>query len=68
MSLIEKHCVVCKKGTAPLSVEQALGWIDRMAPKRAILTNLHSDLDYDELRSKLPSHVVPAYDGMQISL
>ena len=50
------------------SVEQALDWIDRLAPKRAILTNLHSDLDYDELRARLPSHVVPAYDGMQIDL
>jgi len=44
----------------------ALGWIARVKPKRAILTNLHSDLDYDELRSKLPPHVEPAFDGLQV--
>lgn len=42
----------------------ALGWIDRLRPRRAILTNLHSDLDYEALRRKLPPHVEPAYDGM----
>jgi phosphoribosyl 1,2-cyclic phosphate phosphodiesterase len=46
------------------SVDDALEWIGRIKPKRAILTNLHADLDYEELRAKLPSHVVPAYDGL----
>ena len=50
------------------SVEDALGWIDRIRPKRAILTNLHSDLDYETLRSQLPDNVEPAYDGMKINL
>jgi phosphoribosyl 1,2-cyclic phosphate phosphodiesterase len=48
------------------SVAEALGWIERIAPRRAILTNLHSDLDYDELRRALPPNVVPAYDGLKI--
>jgi phosphoribosyl 1,2-cyclic phosphate phosphodiesterase len=47
-----------------LSVADALGWIDRLKPRRAILTNLHSDLDYDKLRRELPRHVEPAFDGM----
>ena len=34
------------------------------SPARAILTNLHADLDYDELRAKLPPHVEPAFDGL----
>jgi phosphoribosyl 1,2-cyclic phosphate phosphodiesterase len=46
------------------SVEEALAWIERIGPRRAILTNLHSDLDYDELRAKLPPHVEPAVDGL----
>jgi phosphoribosyl 1,2-cyclic phosphate phosphodiesterase len=50
------------------NVEQALHWIERLKPERAILTNLHSDLDYEELRGKLPDHVVPAFDGMTIEL
>jgi phosphoribosyl 1,2-cyclic phosphate phosphodiesterase len=48
------------------SVEDALMWIERMRPRRAILTNLHVDLDYETLRAKLPAHVAPAYDGMRV--
>jgi phosphoribosyl 1,2-cyclic phosphate phosphodiesterase len=50
------------------SVEDALAWIGRIKPARAILTNLHSDLDYDELRARIPRHVEPAYDGLTIEL
>jgi len=50
------------------SVEDALGWIGRLAPRRAVLTNLHSDLDFEELRAKLPAHVEPAYDGLRIAI
>ena len=48
------------------SVADALGWIERIKPSRAILTNLHSDLDYDKLRGELPPNVEPAFDGMSI--
>ena len=48
------------------SLDDALGWIERLKPRRAILTNLHADLDYEVLRGKLPVHVVPAFDGMSV--
>jgi phosphoribosyl 1,2-cyclic phosphate phosphodiesterase len=47
-----------------LSLADALGWIERLKPKRAILTNLHADLDYEKLRREVPPHVEPAYDGI----
>ena len=50
------------------SLADALSWIERFKPKRAVLTNLHSDLDYEVLRKSLPAGVVPAYDGMRIEL
>jgi phosphoribosyl 1,2-cyclic phosphate phosphodiesterase len=50
------------------SVDDALAWIERIKPGRAILTNLHSDLDYAELRAKLPPHVEPAVDGLTLEL
>ena len=50
------------------SLDDALHWIERLKPRRAILTNLHSDLDYEVLRGKLPVHVVPAFDGMSITV
>jgi phosphoribosyl 1,2-cyclic phosphate phosphodiesterase len=50
------------------SLADALAWIDRLKPKRAILTNLHSDLDYATLCKELPPHVEPAYDGITVEL
>jgi phosphoribosyl 1,2-cyclic phosphate phosphodiesterase len=50
------------------SVDQALLWIEAMKPRRAVLTNMHTDLDYEELRGKLPEGVVPAFDGMRIEV
>jgi phosphoribosyl 1,2-cyclic phosphate phosphodiesterase len=46
------------------SLADALSWIERLKPRRAILTNLHSDLDYEVLRKELPPHVEPAFDGI----
>jgi phosphoribosyl 1,2-cyclic phosphate phosphodiesterase len=50
------------------SVEQALAWIERVKPERAILTNLHIDLDYETLRRELPAGVEPAYDGLTFTV
>ena len=47
-----------------LNLEEALGWIERVKPKRAILTNLHTDMDYATLCAELPPHVEPAFDRM----
>jgi phosphoribosyl 1,2-cyclic phosphate phosphodiesterase len=48
------------------SLDDALAEIEAMRPKRAILTNLHTDLDYGTLKGQLPPHVTPAYDGMRV--
>ncbi len=45
-------------------LDLALEWIDRVRPRRAILTNLHIDLDFDTLAAELPAGVEPAYDGL----
>ena len=37
-------------------------------PKKTILTNLHTDLDYNKLKSKLPKNIIPAFDGMEINI
>lgn len=50
------------------SLEQALEAIKRVKPARAILTHMHIDMDFEEVRSKLPGNVEPAYDGMVIEL
>lgn len=50
------------------SLDDALAWIERLKPRRAILTNLHADLDYDVLRKDLPPHVEPAFDGLRFEV
>ena len=45
-----------------------LAWIERAKPKRAVLTNMHNDLDYATVEKETPSHVTPAYDGMTLTL
>jgi phosphoribosyl 1,2-cyclic phosphate phosphodiesterase len=49
-------------------VARALEWIARAKPRRAILTNLHIDLDFRSLSEKLPAGVEPAYDGLRFTL
>jgi phosphoribosyl 1,2-cyclic phosphate phosphodiesterase len=46
----------------------ALAWIARMRPRRAVLTNLHTDLDYQDLLRRLPDGVEPAFDGLKIAV
>ena len=46
-------------------LERTLAWIAQVKPRRAILTNLHIDMDYRALKSELPSGVEPAYDGLR---
>lgn len=48
-------------------LKTALRWIAELEPERAVLTNMHIDLDYEALRAQLPENVEPAYDGMVLS-
>lgn len=51
-----------------LHVDKALQWVERVQPKKAVLTHLGSSLDYDELCHRLPGHVRPAYDGLELTV
>ncbi|MFN3584938.1 MBL fold metallo-hydrolase [Phenylobacterium sp.] len=47
-------------------LDLALEWIERVKPRRAILTNMHIDMDFDTLIRELPTGVEPAYDGLVV--
>jgi phosphoribosyl 1,2-cyclic phosphate phosphodiesterase len=49
-------------------LDLTLEWIARAQPQRAVITNMHLDLDYATLLTELPPHIRPAFDGMVISL
>lgn len=50
------------------SLEQALDWIERLKPGRAVLTHMHTPLDYDAVDAQTPPDVAPAYDGMVLEI
>jgi phosphoribosyl 1,2-cyclic phosphate phosphodiesterase len=51
-----------------LSLPESLELIAHYAPGRAVLTNLHIDMDYAAVEAATPHHVTPAYDGMVIDV
>lgn len=51
-----------------MNLEECLAFIEMVNPARAILTNMHADIDYQGVKSELPAGVEPGYDGMQILL
>ena len=48
------------------SIDDALSWIERFKPKRAVITNMTADVDYEVIRQSLPAGVAPAYDGQRL--
>ena len=61
-------CLWYKKHSAHFNLDQVLNLVKILLPKKTILTNMHSDLDYDHLIKILPKNIVPGYDGMTINL
>ncbi len=61
-------CLWIRNHPSHLNLEKSLNLIKIFKPKKAILTNLHSDLDYNFLKKILPKKVIPAYDGLTINL
>ncbi|WP_380054133.1 MBL fold metallo-hydrolase [Falsihalocynthiibacter sp. SS001] len=51
-----------------IHLEKALEWIARTKPTRAVLTNMHIDMDYATLEQELPEGITPAFDGMTIEI
>ncbi|BEV47449.1 MBL fold metallo-hydrolase [Afipia carboxidovorans] len=57
-----------KPHSSHFCVDDALAAIARFKPRRAVITNMHADIDYEELRRQLPANVVPGYDGMRLDI
>ena len=47
---------------------QTLGWIERIKPRRAILTHMNHSVDYAAWKARLPAGVEPGYDGMEFEV
>ena len=61
-------CLRFKSHPSHFSVNEVLSILKEIRPKQTILTNLHSDLDYNILLKKVPINVKPAFDGLKVQL
>ena len=61
-------CLWYKNHYAHFNLSQILNLVKKINPKKTILTNMHSDFDYNKLKKELPKNIVPGYDGMVINL
>ena len=60
-------CLRKKEHPGHMNYIESLKLIKYLNPKKAILTNLHVDLDYDILKKKLPPNIIPAFDGLSFN-
>jgi len=60
-------CLKKNRHPSHFNYDQALELVNKIKPKKTIFTNLHTDLDYDYLRKKLPKNIIPAYDGISFN-
>ena len=61
-------CLRFSKHPAHYNYDQVIKLIKILKPFKAILTNLHSDLDYNYLLKISPNNVIPGYDGLTVSI
>ena len=61
-------CLWYKYHPSHFNLDKSLEMIKKFSPRKAILTNLHTDIDYNEIKKKLPKNIIPAYDGLSVVL
>ena len=61
-------CLRYKKHPSHFNLDDVLKITKLLKPKQTILTNLHSDLDYNQLLKQLPNNIKPGYDGLTITI
>ena len=60
-------CLRKEKHPSHFNFDDAISFIKLAKPQKAILTNLHVDMDYFDLKKKLPKHIIPAFDGLNFN-
>ena len=61
-------CLQFKSHSAHFNLDQVLHLVKVLSPKKTILTNMHSDLDYNQLLKILPNNILPGYDGLSVNI
>ena len=61
-------CLWYKNHSSHYNLDRILKLVKILTPKKTILTNMHTDLDYDQLKKRLPKNIIPSFDGMSFNL
>jgi len=68
LSYLVIDCLRVNKHPSHFNLEEILDLVQKLKPKKTILTNLHSDLDYKWLLNILPNNILPGYDGLSFNI
>ena len=60
-------CLRKEKHPSHFNFDDAISFIKLVKPQKAILTNLNVDMDFYDLKKKLPKHIIPAFDGLNVN-
>ncbi len=60
-------CLRKEKHPSHFNFDDAISFIKLVKPQKAVLTNLNVDMDYFDLKKKLPKNIIPAFDGLNIN-
>ena len=61
-------CLRFNKHPSHFNLVDVINIVNSLKPKKTILTNLHTDLDYNQLFKILPNNIIPGYDGLNITI
>lgn len=61
-------CLRFKPHTTHAHLEKTLSWVKRIKPKKAVLTHMNTEVDYNEISKLLPNNCYAAYDGLELSV
>jgi len=68
LNLLILDCLKISSHPSHFNLEQAILINELLRPKKTILTNLHTDLDYNFLKKNLPENIIPAHDKMVLKI
>jgi phosphoribosyl 1,2-cyclic phosphate phosphodiesterase len=68
LDLLILNCLRYRPHVSHLSLEESLSYVERLKPRRALLTHLSHDIDYQPVEPTLPDHVRFAYDGLRVTV
>ena len=59
-------CLRYKFHPTHFNLDDVLKLINKIKPKKTILTNLSNEIDYNQIKKFLPRNVIPAHDGLTV--